>query len=157
MKNPPDLVAFLEMGLLSSMSLATGLFMLSGFDTWISGENATRFTIGVVACFGFSIVIIALTIVMQVILRPKQVEVKENIVLHWRFKGTETVPLDFISDLVINPGAPGSIKTRWTGGSIGFKGMRVRIGLTYDIVRAIQQKYFDNYGHYPPLPSWYKD
>jgi hypothetical protein len=152
MNNPPDLVAVAEMGILSSISLAMGLFILSGMDAWIDGENAARFTIGAAACIFFCLVVIVLTVVTQVILRPKKVEAHEILTLHWRFRGKEAVPFDSISDMAIDPRAPRSMKTKWTGGSMGLRGRRMRFGLSYEIAVAVRQRYFEKFGRYPPSP-----
>lgn len=130
MNNPPDLMAVAEMGILSSISLAMGLFLLCGMDAWIDRENAVRFTIGAAACIFFCLVVIVLAVVTQIILHPKNVEADDQLMIHWWFGGKETVPFGSISDMVIDPRAPRSIMTRWTGDSMGLKGRRVRFGLT---------------------------
>lgn len=154
MKNPPDPIWFLELGIMSILTLAVGLFILSGMDEWTAGEDTIRFTIGAVVCIGFSVVMVSFTIIMQIVKRPKEVIVdNDGLKLHWRFKDTETFPMDSISDLIVDPRAPKSIMTRWTGGSIGFRGKKMRFGFTYEIVVAVRQHYFEKFGYYPPPRS----
>jgi hypothetical protein len=156
MKNPPDLLQLAFASIASLMSFATASLFLSGIEEWINGENNIKYSFLVVACISFGVAFIVLSILMQVIYRPRDVDVGDYLLLHWRYRRTETIPLEYIADMVIDPKAPSSYRTRWTAGSIGLKEKRLRLGCTYEIMRAVQKKYFDKFGRDPHSPSWYK-
>lgn len=150
MKNPPDIMAFIEMGILSSMSLSVGLYIFSGMEAWSGGEDANRFAVGAAVCIIFALILLAFAFTTQIIKRPCRVDMDDELTLHWRFRSAETVPFDSIKDMYIDPRAPDSIVTRWTSGFIGFKGKKMRFGFTYEILMAVRHKYLEEFGHYPP-------
>jgi hypothetical protein len=150
MKNQIDRMAFAQMGFLALMTLAGALIILSIMGKSPEGENDITLTTAVVACISFSFFVLGLAIYTQLIIRPKEVDVEEELVIHWRFKEPVVIPLEWITDLAIAPKAQHSMINRRTGGAIGLKGKWVRFGLNYEIALAIRQKYFEKYGRYPP-------
>jgi hypothetical protein len=156
MKNPLDRFAFIEMGILASITLSAAIIILSIIGNFQNGNRDSILTIGVIACLSFSCFIVVLTIITQLIVRPTEVNIERELIIHWRFKDPMIMPLDSISDLVISPKGPHSMKTRWTGGAVGLKGKWIRFGVKYEIAITIRDKYFDLYGRYPPFPTGYK-
>lgn len=151
MKNPPDPVPFLVLGIMSFASFALSFYILSGMEHW--GRYYLQLATGAIITMIVGFVLIAIPVVTEIIKRPNEVEVGNNIVLRWRLAGVEVKPLDSISDLYVDSKGDGSIDSRWTGGSVGFRGQRIRCGLTYEIAKGIQREYFEKFGTYPPIPS----
>lgn len=151
MKNPIDRIAFAEMVLLSSMSMAIALFMIV-----LQSSSSTKIIdvdIAIIVCISFSCLVVGLILYTQMIVRPIEVFVEEQLIIRWRFKDPLVIPLESIADLIIAPGVPNSLKHRWTGGAMGLKGRWACFGLKYEIALAVRQRYFEKYGQFPPLPT----
>lgn len=155
MKNPPDYLTVGITGLCSLISLAFTIFEL---QLWFHGNGASSemILVSIIAGAFASIFFITIGLFSELVLRPWNVEVDEEIRFDWKYKGSSTFSIDSVSDLFIESRAHKSSLIRKSGGSVGFKDEKKRIALTYEIAKAIKDKYIQRFGHAPPLPAWAK-
>lgn len=155
MKNPPDSLTIGITGLCSLITLAYIAYQLFiGIEG--HGTFSTLMLMGTILAAFASVFFITIGVISEVVMRPYNVEVGEDIRFDWRFKESTTKPIDSVANLFIEPKAKKSALIRRSGGSVGFKGQKRRIGLTYEITKAIEDKYVEKLGHVPPLPNWAK-
>ncbi len=154
MKNPPDLFAIALFGPGALICIGVAVFLLLTNDRW--GEDALLYSLTAAVTMMAGIVFLTIVVIKQIVYRPLDIKVGDNIVLRYRLKGKVVRPYDSIKTLYLDPTPPRSIKDRWTGGTVRFREDRMPVEVTYEIASLIRQRYLEKIGHYPPQPSWCK-
>jgi hypothetical protein len=148
MMNPPNRADIIIGMIMWSTCTLFGAYILSNihYSSIMPYIAGWLFIVGAVA-------IIIMLIVKEGILRPREIEVKEDgICIRWRGAKIQEIPYDDIVDYYHDPRSPNTWNTRWMGGSIGLKGRSARFQLTHTILVEIDKKYYEKKGQHPPSP-----